>query len=71
MYNEEHLVNDQENLISLDSKAISSNANKSRKKFLFGAPSEDTLFTLSHALNAFSDNMSHLVNIKGFKHALF
>ena len=53
MENEEHLSNDQENLNSLDLKAINSNAKKSGMKVLFGAPSYDDLFNLSHALNAF------------------
>ena len=66
MENGEHLVNDQENLNSLYSKAINSNAKKSGKKVLFGAPSENALLTLLHALNAFSDNISYLVNEKGF-----
>ena len=70
MDNEDHLVNDQENVNSLDSKATDSNAQKSGKKVLFEAPSKDTLFTLSHALNAFSDDMSYLVNQKGFNHVL-
>ena len=70
MGNEEHLDNDQEILNYLDSKAINSNKNKSRKKVLFGAHSDDTLFTLSRALNAFSDRTSYLVNEKVFKNVL-
>ena len=67
MDNEEHLDNDEENENYLDSKAINSNAKKYKKKFLFGAPSENDLLTLLHASNDFSCNASCLVNEKGFK----
>ena len=68
--NEEQLSNDQENVKYLDSTSVNSNAKKSRKKALFGAPSWDTLFTLSHDLIDFSVSMSYLVNRKGFYHVL-
>ena len=51
--NEEEFGNDQENEKSLTAKARNFNPKKSRKKSLFGVPSQDSLLTLSHALKTF------------------
>ena len=43
---------------------------KIRLKKLFGGPSEDAFFTLSHILSTFVDQLDHLLTAKGFEHVL-
>ena len=53
MDNKENFGNDQENGKSFTAKARKFNVKKYGKKILFGGPSEETVLTWSHDLNAF------------------